>query len=151
LKIKILLLGLACTLQADWYYHVMKITCSENTIKVINYSAYNEIGEARGKEPDAIDVDKLSTWKTTADELNIPDKSLPYIKVCTIPSGKYKIILTNAGGGYSAPYPVVNVSEISDLKNQKILIANLSLRDVVENKNEIIFSSEYPKGKVINE
>jgi hypothetical protein len=141
----------ATSAYADWYYHVMKVVCEKNELKVIDYSAYNEVGEARSKEPDAIDVDSLSTWKTTENDLNVPDQPLPYVKLCAIPSGKYKVVLTNAGGGYSAPYPVVNVIEVSDRKKPKTLIRNLSLDHVVKNRYEIIFSKDFPKGRIIDE
>lgn len=152
MRTALIMFGLLLTheARADWYYYVMKIECGTETLRVINYSAYNEEGIARGKEPGAIDVDKLSTWRHTEDGLNIPDKPLPHIEICKIPSGKYKVILTNAGGGYSAPYPVVNVLEISNPKKPKLLIDNLALPDVVE-KQEIAFSRENPNGLVINE
>lgn len=136
---------------ADWYYYVMKVECTSNELRIIDYSEYNELGLAQSKEADAIDVDTLSTWKTTDDGLNVPDKPLPYIKVCETSSGKYKVVLTNAGGGYSAPYPVVTVFEISNPSFPKILIENMSLNFVVENRYEIVFSKENPIGLIINE
>jgi hypothetical protein len=142
---------LTSSAHADWYWHVMKVVCDKNELRIIDYSAYNELGEARRIEPGAIDVDSLSTWKTTKEELNIPDKPRPYVKVCKIPSGKYKVILTNAGGGYSAPYAVVNVLEISNPKKPTVLIKELHLDQVVENRYEIIFSKEHPEGIIINE
>jgi hypothetical protein len=140
----------ASSTHADWYYYVMKIVCEKNELRVVNYSAYNELGQVRGKEPDAIDVDTLSTWRTTENQLNVPDKPLPYVKICQIPTGKYKVVLTNAGGGYTAPHPVVNVTETSDPKNPKTLINNLHLHGV-KNRNEIIFSKENPEGLIIDE
>ena len=136
---------------ADWYYHVMKVKCDKSELRIIDYSAYNEEGEARSKEPDAIDVDTLSTWRTTENDLNVPDEPRPYEKICAIPSGTYKVVLTNAGGGYSAPFPVVNVTEISDPRKPKVLIHNLGLPDVVKNRYEIIFSRKHPNGQVIDE
>lgn len=141
---------LASSANADWYYYVMKIECEKNEIRIVNYSEYNELGKARGKEPGAIDVDTLSTWRSTENHLNVPDKPLPYVKICQIPSRKYKIVLTNAGGGYVAPHPVVNVTEISDPKNPRILINNLHLGGV-KNRNEIVFSKENPDGLIIDE
>jgi hypothetical protein len=152
---KIVFMVFSCVLatpaHADWYYYVMKVVCDRSEIKIINYSAYNEIGEARGKESDAIDVDKLSTWKHTSDDLNVPDKPKPYVKVCKIPAGKYRVTLTNAGGGYSAPYPVVNVVEISNPKVPTPLIADLALDNAVKNRYEIVFSTQHPKGQIIDE
>ena len=129
----------------------MKVVCDQNEIRIIDYSAYNELGEARGKERDVIDVDTLSTWKHTSDDLNVPDKPRPYVKVCKTPAGKYKVTLTNTGGGYSAPYPVINVLEISNPKAPKRLITNLHLDQVVNKRYEIIFSKQYPKGQIIEE
>jgi len=141
----------ATSAHADWYYHVMKVVCDRNEIRIIDYSEFNEVGETRGKESDAINVDNLSTWKHTSDDLNVPDKPKPYIKVCKIPAGNYKVTLTNAGGGYSAPYPVVNVLEISNLKLLIPLITDLALDQVVKNRYEIVFSTQYPRGHIINE
>ncbi len=129
----------------------MRVVCEKNELRIIDYSAYNELGEARRKEPGAIDVDSLSTWKATDNGLNVPDKTLPYVKMCRLNSGKYKVILTNAGGGHSSPYPVVNVSEISDPRHAKSLISNLELNHEMRNRYEIIFNLEYPKGKIIDE
>ena len=146
--------GLLIPLQAnaDWYYYVMKVVCTKEELRVIDYSAYNEEGKSRGQEPSAIDVDKLSTWKHTPDELNVPDKPLPHVTICNIPAGKYRVVLTNAGGGYSAPYPVVNVQEISDPKHPKVLIRNVVLEEShMYKRYEIIFSSKYPKGHIIKE
>ncbi len=148
------LFGLLIPLQvhADWYYYVMKVVCTKDELRIIDYSAYNEEGEARAAEPGAIDVDKLSTWRRTPEELNVPDKPLPHVTICKIPAGKYRVTLTNAGGGYSAPYPVVNVQEISDSKHPKVLIRNLALEKSYKYKRyEIIFSSKYPKGQKIIE
>ena len=142
---------LATSAHADWYYYVMKVVCEKSELKVINYSAYNEEGQARGKEPDAIDVDTLSTWRTTENDLNVPDKPLPYVKVCAIPSGKYRVVLTNTGGGYSAPYPVVNVTEVTNPQKPKILIHDLYLDRVVKNRYEIVFSKSHPNGQIIDE
>jgi hypothetical protein len=152
---KMLFIAFGCLLtasaHADWYYYVMKVVCDRSEIRIINYSAYNEIGEARSKEIDAIDVDELSTWKHTGDDLNVPDKPKPYVKVCKIPAGKYRVTLTNAGGGYSAPYPVVNVVEISNSKMPTPLITNLELEGVEKGAYEIVFSSRYPKGKIVGQ
>jgi hypothetical protein len=137
--------------RADWYYYVMKVVCNQDQLRIINYSAYNEEGQARGSEPDAIDVDKLSTWRHTENDLNVPDKPLPYVKTCKIRGGRYRVVLTNAGGGYSAPYPVVNVSEISAPGKPRVLIRNLELKDVVRNRYEIIFSAKHPDGQIIDE
>jgi hypothetical protein len=142
---------LASSAHADWYYHVMKVVCDKNELRVVDYSAYNELGQARGKEPDAIDVDTLSTWRATKDELNVPDKPLPYVKLCKITSGKFKVVLTNAGGGYTAPHPVVNVTEVTDPVNPKSLINNLHLDHVVKNRYEIVFSKEHPDGLILDE
>ncbi|MGB7543312.1 MAG: hypothetical protein WBM28_15020 [Burkholderiales bacterium] len=142
---------LATSANADWYYHVMKVVCDKSDLRVIDYSEYNEVGQARGKEPGAIDVDNLSTWKRTANDLNVPDKPLPHTEVCKIPSGEYKVILTNAGGGYSAPYPVVNVTEITNPKAPRVLVKNLHLDHVVKNRYEIIFSKDHPEGLIIDE
>lgn len=152
---KTLLAAISCLLtasaHADWYYRVMKVVCTRSAISIIDYSAFNEIGEARGMESDAIDVDKLSTWKHTSNDLNVPDKPKPYVKVCKIPAGKYRVTLTNAGGGYSAPYAVVNVVEISNPKVPIRLITELHLDQVVKSRYEIVFSTKYPKGQIIDE
>lgn len=129
----------------------MKVVCSRTELRIIDYSEYNEIGEARRYERGAIDVDKLSTWKHTSDDLNVPDKPRPYVKVCKIPAGTYKVTLTSAGGGYSAPYPVVNVAEISNPKMPKRLITALELDQVVKNRYEIVFSAKTPEGQIIDE
>jgi len=137
---------------ADWYYYVMKVVCTKDELRVIDYSAYNEEGMARGAEPGAIDVDKLSTWKRTPDELNVPDKPLPNISTCSTASGKYRVILTNAGGGYSAPYPVINVREISKPKLPVVLIKDFALDKSQEYKQfEILFNRENPRGRTIEE
>jgi hypothetical protein len=149
-----LLIGLlvASDARADWYYFVMKIECGKTTLRIIDYSAYDEEGEARSMEPGAIDVDNLSTWRTTEKDLNVPDKPLPHISICVIPSGKYRVVLTNAGGGWSAPYPVVNVQEISDPDRPRELIHDLKLDKSSEFKRyEIVFSPENASGKVIQE
>jgi hypothetical protein len=142
---------LAASAYADWYYRVMKVICDGETLRVIDYSAPNEIGEARSKESDAIDVDQLSTWKRTSNDLNVPDKPKPYVNVCAIPWGKYRVTLTNAGGGYSAPYPVVNVVEISDPSAPKSLITDLHLNHIARSRYEIVFSRQHPNGKVVEE
>lgn len=130
----------------------MKVVCEENSLRIIDYSAYNEEGKARSAEVGAIDVDKLSTWKHTSNDLNVPDQSRPHVTVCNIPAGKYRVVLTNTGGGYAAPYPVVNVNEITSPKRPKILIHNLALDKSYEYKRyEIVFSSKYPKGHFIEE
>jgi len=62
------------------------------------------------------------------------------------------VVLTNAGGGYSAPYPVINVREISNPKQPVVLIRDLALDKSYEYKRyEILFSRKYPKGKIIEE
>jgi hypothetical protein len=137
---------------ADWYYYVMKIVCAKDELRIIDYSAYNEEGKARAAEPGAIDVDTLSTWRRTSNDLNVPDKPLPRVTICNIHAGKYQVVLTNAGGGYSAPYPVVNVREISDPKQPKVLFRDVELDKSYEYKRyEIVFSSRYPKGQIIDE
>jgi hypothetical protein len=153
MKFAVLVLGclLTTSAQADWYYRVMKVVCGKNELRVIDYSAPGELGEARGKERGAIDVDTLSTWKTTANELNVPDKPLPHIEICKIPSGKYKVTLTNAGGGYSAPYAVVNVVEITNPQKPMVLIDNLHLNQILKKRYEIVFSKDHPEGLIINE
>ena len=148
------LAGLVFSFQAhaDWYYYVMKVECQKDLLRIVDYSAYNEEGQAHASEPDAIDVDKLSTWKRTENDLNVPDEPRPHVADCTIPSGKYRVILTNAGGGYSAPYPVINVRELSDAEQPKVLIRNLSLEHSSQYRRyEIVFSSAYPQGQVIAE
>ena len=156
-RMRIILIAVGCLLfatsaEADWYWYVMKVVCGDNELRVIDYSAYNEEGEARRLDPNAIDVDKLSTWKRTDQDLRVPDKPLPHVTICRIPAGKYRVVLTNAGGGYSAPYPVINVQEISDPKHPKTLIKDISLEDSYKYKRyEIIFSSKYPKGNIIKE
>ena len=148
------LVGLLAAFQAhaDWYYYVMKVVCEKDALRIIDYSEYNEEGKARAAEPGAIDVDTLSTWRRTPNDLNVPDKPLPRITTCTIPAGKYRVVLTNAGGGYSAPYPVVNVREISDPKQPKVLFQDLALDNSYEYKRyEILFSSEHPRGRIIEE
>lgn len=134
---------------ADWFYYVMKIECNNEELKVINYSAYNEIGLRRGKEEGAIDVDKLSTWRTTSDDLRVPDKPNPHVEDCSIPSGSYRVTITNEGGGYSAPYPVVSVEEITNTSAPEVLIDSLRLRYSSEYINEIVFSKNHPKGHII--
>jgi len=137
---------------ADWYYYVMKVVCEEGVLRIVDYSAFNEEGKARRAEIDAIDVDNLSTWKHTSNDLNVPDKPLPHVTVCNIPAGKYRVALTNAGGGYSAPYPVVNVREETNPKRPKVVIRNLALDKSYEYQHyEIVFSSKFPKGNFIEE
>jgi len=138
--------------QGDWYYYVMKVECTNDYLRVIDYSAYNEEGKARAAESGAIDVDTLSTWRRTSEELNVPDMALPQVTVCNIPAGKYRVVLTNGGGGYSAPYPVVNVQEISDPEVPRDIIRNLALDKSFQYKRyEILFSSDYPAGRMIKE
>ena len=96
-------------------------------------------------------MDSLSTWKATDNGLNVPDKPLPYVKVCKLASHKYKVVLTNAGGGHSAPYPVVNVSEVSDPRQAESLINNLELNHEVKTRYEIIFNLNHPRGKIIDD
>ena len=156
MRVLIVFLSLTASVPAyaDWYYYVMKVECGKTDLRIIDYSAYNEEGDARRTEPGAIDVDTLSTWRSVGEkgnELNVPDKPLPYVKVCSIPTGTYKVILTNAGGGYSAPYPVVNVIEISNSKKPKSLFHNLELSRGVNNRYEIVFSKEHPTGLIIDE
>jgi uncharacterized protein YecT (DUF1311 family) len=137
---------------ADWYYYVMKVVCTANELRVLDYSAYNEEGAQRRFETGAIDVDKLSTWRRTENDLNVPDKPRPHVTVCKIPSGRYRVTLTNAGGGYSAPFPVINVHEISNPNQQKVLIHNLALTDSHEYQRiELVFSTAYPRGRIIKE
>lgn len=153
MRILLVMLGLFFTnaASADWYYYVMKIACEKEKLRIINYSAFNELGKARGQEKGAIDVDTLSTWRRTDNDLKVPDKPLPYVQVCKIPSGKYQVTLTNAGGGYTAPYPVVHVVEISNPAKPKILIDHLELAEIVNIKQEIVFSRNHPNGLIINE
>jgi hypothetical protein len=130
----------------------MKVECTKESLRIIDYSAYNEEGQARAAELGAINVDKLSTWKHTPNDLNVPDKPRPHVTICSTTAGKYRAALTNAGGGYSAPYPVVNVREISNPKRPTVLIRDLALERSYEYKHyEIIFSSEYPKGHIVEE
>jgi hypothetical protein len=154
IRIVIAITGLLCTSEAhaDWYYFVMKVECTKDSLRIVDYSAYDEEGKARAAEPGAIDVDTLSTWKSTPDDLNVPDQPIPNVTVCKIPAGKYRVVLTNAGGGYSAPYPVVNVLEITNPKRPKFLIRNLALNKSYEYKRyEIHFSSKYPIGHIVEE
>ena len=138
--------------QADWYYFVMKVECQNDALRIIDYSAWNEEGQEHGSEPGAIDVDKLSTWRRTENDLNVPDKPLPHVTDCAISSGKYRVILTNAGGGYSAPHPVINVLEVSVPDQPRILIRDLNLEDSSDyQRYEILFSSAYPRGRIIAE
>lgn len=137
---------------ADWYYYAMKVVCTTQSLRIIDYSAYNEEGQAHAAEPGVIDVDKLSTWKRTPDDLNVPDKPLPHVTTCNTSAGKYQVVLTNAGGGYSAPYPVINVREISNPKQPAVFIRDLALDKSYEYKRyEILFSRKYPKGQIIEE
>lgn len=145
-----ILFVVASKASADWFYYVIKIECNSEEFKVINYSAYNEEGRKRGKENGVIDVDKLSTWRTTPDGLNIPDKSAPHIEECTTNSGKYRIIIENEGGGYSAPYPVIYVDERSVSGNPNWLINRLSLEYRSEKYiKELVFSAEHPEGIIV--
>jgi hypothetical protein len=137
---------------ADWYWYVLKVDCSETQLKIINYSAYNEEGEARAAESGVIDVNDLSTYRMTEEDLRVPDKDLPHVETCRIPSGSYEVVLTNAGGRWSAPFPIVNVTEVTNSTQPESLIKHLSLEDSYEYKKyEIIFSAESPKGKIIKE
>jgi hypothetical protein len=137
---------------ADWYYYVMKVICAKEELRIIDYSAYNEEGQKRAAQADAIDVDHLSTWKRTENDLNVPDKPLPHVTNCTIPAGTYRVVLTNTGGGYSAPHPVVNVLDLSKPKAPRVLIRDLELNDSHNYKRyEIVFSSKYPRGRIIEE
>jgi hypothetical protein len=143
-------LAFASQAKADWYYYVMKVACSTESLRIIDYSAHNEEGLTRAADPGAIDVDKLSTWKTTPDDLNVPDKPLPHVTVCSTAAGKYRVTLTNAGGGYSAPYPIVNVREISNPQRPKVLFRNLSLERSYDYEHyEILFSRKHPKGRIV--
>lgn len=135
---------------ADWPYRIMKIKCTQTTIEINDYSAYDEVGEARLKEKGVIDVDKLSTWRHTESGLNVPDKPLPYETVCSIPSGKYKIFLTNKSIGSSAgwwpPVPVLSISEISDIQNPVVLFRDIELSEFPQKHVRILFSEKYPRG-----
>jgi hypothetical protein len=135
---------------ADWPYRIMKIKCTKSMIEIIDYSAYDEDGEARLKEKGVIDVDQLSTWRHTQNDLNVPDKPLPLETVCSIPSGKYKIILNNRAIGSSAgwwpPVPVVDISEISNPRNPVVLFKDIELSEFPQKHVKIIISKKYPHG-----
>jgi hypothetical protein len=142
--------GLSPPAGADWYYYVLKISCTDTELRIIDYSAHNAEGARRAAEPDAIDVNKLSTWRETPDFLNVPDKPLPHVTLCSLPAGTYRVTLTNAGGGYSAPYPVINVEQV--VPQAKALIRDHSLEDSWRYERfEIVFSSEFPEGRIIAE
>jgi hypothetical protein len=128
----------------------MKIECLNNMIEVIDYSDYNEAGEARLKEPGVINVDNLSTWRHTADDLNVPDKPLPHKKVCKVSSRTYSIILNNASiGGYSPPDPVVSITDITNPKKPDRLVDKFELTDMPEEETKFVISKEHPKGMFI--
>jgi hypothetical protein len=142
-----ILLPVSMSAMADWPYRSIKIECQSELIEVIDYSAYNEEGQARLNEPGVINVDKLSTWRHTANDLNVPDKPLPYKKVCKVGTRTYSIVLNNAStGGYSPPNPVVSIIDITIPNKPDVLIDKFELTDMPEEETKFIVSKKYPKG-----
>ncbi|WP_223469102.1 hypothetical protein [Massilia soli] len=146
----VLALSASCSSSAlaDWYYRSFKVECSRDQIAVIDYSAYNEAGEARLLERNVIDVDKLSTWRTTEDDLNVPDKPLPHRRECKMGGKKYSIVLTNqSNGGYSPPVPVVNITNTTNPRRPIRIVSECALYDMPEGETKIVLSISHPQGQ----
>lgn len=137
---------------ADWPFRILKVECTAKEIRIIDYSAYNEDGKRRLREKGVIDVDKLSTWKHTNDDLNVPDKPQPYKRTCKLQTGRYAITLTNQStGGYSPPDPVINITRITSDHKSERLFKDLELTEMPNKETEIVISGKYPTGQLIKE
>jgi len=137
---------------ADWPFRILKIECTAKEIAVVDYSAYNEDGKKRLHEKGAIDVDKLSTWRHTSDDLNVPDRPQPYRRTCKLPTGIYSITLTNQStGGYSPPDPVINITRSTSEHHSERLFKDLVLTEMPQAVTKIVISVECPNGRLIKE
>ncbi|WP_157572358.1 hypothetical protein [Nevskia soli] len=135
---------------ADWPYRIIKVECTASEISVIDYSAYNDDGLRRLREKGAVDVDKLSTWRHTNNDLNVPDKPLPYKRKCRLRSGIYEIVLTNqVTDGYSPPNPVITIKRNTPDHRSKYLFKDLVLSEMPKETTMIVISKEFPGGNFI--
>lgn len=140
---------------ADVPFRSVKIECHKDEIKVIDYSEWNDTGQERLKEPDVIAVDNLSTWKQTADGMyNVPDKPLPFKKICGVGLRTYQIVVTNRpNDDYTTPYPVVDIIDVTDRKKPVHLFKNEEddLHFMPDGETMYLVSKDKPGGVFIRD